>query len=197
MMKYLSILFFAAICWVACENAGVTTAQNEGDTTQIESHDHDHDHGHDHDHDHADADMAAGDGKHFGEKISAEGAMAYNDLLLKMEGTDTLAAKVKGTVSKVCQVKGCWMTIQPDDPNKEAMMVQFKDYGFFMPKDIAGRAVVMDGYAYRAVTSVEDLKHYAEDEGLPQEEIDKITEPKEELKFLASGVVLLDGEAQQ
>jgi hypothetical protein len=72
------------------------------------------------------------------------------------------------------------------------MVVQFKDYGFFVPKDIAGRQVVIEGYAYRAVTPIEDLKHYAEDAGKSQEEIDAITEPKEELKFLASGVILLD-----
>jgi Domain of unknown function (DUF4920) len=70
--------------------------------------------------------------------------------------------------------------------------VQFKDYGFFMPKDISGRKVVMQGYAFKALTPVDELKHYAEDEGKLKEEIEAITEPKEEIKFLASGVLLLD-----
>jgi hypothetical protein len=61
-----------------------------------------------------------------------------------------------------------------------------------MPKDIAGRKVTLDGYAYREVTSVDELRHYAEDEGKSKAEIEKITEPKEELKFLASGVILMD-----
>jgi hypothetical protein len=39
---------------------------------------------------------------------------------------------------------------------------------------------------------VDDLKHFAEDEGKTPEEIAKITEPKEELKFLASGVKILE-----
>jgi hypothetical protein len=59
-----------------------------------------------------------------------------------------------------------------------------------MPLDLAGKEVVMNGYAFKDVTSVDELKHYAEDEGLSQAEIDGITEPKKELKFMASGVYL-------
>jgi hypothetical protein len=55
----------------------------------------------------------------------------------------------------------------------------------------------MDGYAYREVTSVEDLRHFAEDEGKSKEEIEAITEPREELKFMASGVLLLPQENKQ
>ncbi len=128
----------------------------------------------------------------FGEAITADGAVAYGDMLAKMGDTDSLAIKVKGKVESVCKVKGCWMNVVSDDPNQEAMFVQFKDYGFFMPLDCEGKTVVMDGYAYRDVTSVEDLKHFAEDEGKSQEEIDAITEPVEELKFLAHGVVMTD-----
>ena len=72
------------------------------------------------------------------------------------------------------------------------MMVRFKDYGFFVPKDIAGRKVIITGKAYREVTPIEELRHYAEDAGKSKEEIAAITESKEELKFLATGVVLLD-----
>jgi len=60
-----------------------------------------------------------------------------------------------------------------------------------MPKDLAGQQVVMLGKAYRETTSVEDLKHFAEDEGKSAEEIAAITEPKTELKFMASGVMIL------
>ena len=89
-------------------------------------------------------------------------------------------------------MKGCWMLVASDDSNQEPVMVRFKDYGFFMPKDIAGRKVVMEGWAFREVTPVDELRHYAEDAGKSQEEIDAITEPKDEMKFLASGVLLLD-----
>ena len=41
------------------------------------------------------------------------------------------------------------------------------------------------------MTSVEDLRHYAEDEGKSEEEIMAITEPVEELKFMATGVEIV------
>lgn len=128
----------------------------------------------------------------FGEKISANGAISYDDLLVKLEKDSKIKAKVKGKVLAVCQAKGCWMTIVSEIASKPSMFVKFKDYAFFMPKNISGKEVVMQGEAYYETTTVEELRHYAEDEGLSKEAISKITEPKKELKFLASGVVLLD-----
>lgn len=128
----------------------------------------------------------------FGDAIDADGAIAYNSLLDMMAKEDSVAVKVKGKVEAVCQAKGCWMNITSDEPGLEEMMVKFKDYGFFVPKDIAGREVIMQGHAFRAVTPVDELRHLAEDAGKPQEEIEQITEPKVELKFLATGVLLLD-----
>ena len=60
-----------------------------------------------------------------------------------------------------------------------------------MPLDLAGSEVIVEGIAYREITTVDELKHYAEDEGLSAEEIAKITEPAEELKFMADGVIIL------
>ena len=134
----------------------------------------------------------ATEGETFGKAITASNAISYDDLTQKMQSTDSLAVKVKGTVQAVCQAKGCWMNISAPGSNSEEMMVQFEDYKFFVPKDISGREVIMEGYAYRNVTPVDELRHFAKDEGKSQAEIDAITEPKEELKFLASGVLLLE-----
>lgn len=125
----------------------------------------------------------------FGEAISTDGAVSMAEMVTKLQGVDSVQVKVKGKVESVCQTKGCWVNLRDDQAGD--VFVKFKDYGFFLPKDIAGREVVMDGYAFRETTSVEDLKHYAEDEGKTKEEIEAITQPKEELKFMASGVVLL------
>lgn len=131
------------------------------------------------------------EGASFGQAITSEGAISYEELLGKIPSDDSLAVKVVGKVESVCQKKGCWMNIVSEDAEKASMFVKFKDYGFFMPKDISGKKVIMDGYAFKEVTSVEELKHYAEDEGKSKEEIEAIKEPVEELKFLASGVLLL------
>lgn len=130
--------------------------------------------------------------KYYGEKISAKDAISYDAMLASLDTKDSLEVKVQGKVSGVCQAKGCWMTIVSQEENKPEMFVKFKDYGFFMPLDLAGREVVMAGKAFREETSVDELRHYAEDEGLSAEEIAKITEPVEELKFLAYGVVIVE-----
>ena len=128
----------------------------------------------------------------FGEEINQSDAISYDEMISKMAGADSLNTKVMGTVEGVCQAKGCWMNIVSDNPDQPSMFVKFKDYGFFMPKDISGKRVIMEGYAFKEVTPVEELRHYAEDEGKSKEEIAAITTPKEELKFLASGVLLLN-----
>ncbi|MFK7806545.1 MAG: DUF4920 domain-containing protein [Saprospiraceae bacterium] len=128
--------------------------------------------------------------EYFGEKIDEKDVIPYARLSEKMVGKDSIAIKVRGEVAEVCQAKGCWMSIVAD--GKEDMFVKFKDYGFFMPLDISGKEVIMEGYAFREVTPVEELQHYAEDEGKSPEEIALITEPQEELKFMASGVILLN-----
>jgi hypothetical protein len=130
--------------------------------------------------------------KHFGTRITAEGAIAYDEVMGKMTDVDSLPMKVTGTVSEVCQTKGCWMTLVSDQPGYPEMRVTFKDYAFFMPKDLSGRRVVVDGFAQVTTTSVEVLRHFAEDAKKSPEEIAAITEPKREVSFEAAGVLILD-----
>ncbi|TRZ43725.1 DUF4920 domain-containing protein [Robertkochia solimangrovi] len=99
---------------------------------------------------------------------------------------DTLNLTATAKVNAVCQTRGCWMKV--DLGNGEEAMVKFKDYAFFMPKDLAGKEVVMNGKAYIQEMSVEDQQHYAEDAGKSEEEVLAITEVKKTYAFLADGV---------
>ena len=125
----------------------------------------------------------------FGEKIDADPAQSVDAAATILAGKDSVRTKIKGIVQEVCQVKGCWMTIS-GKASQSSLFVKFKDYGFFVPKDISGKEVIMEGVAYRELTSVEELQHYAKDAGKNKEEIMAITEPKEELRFLAKGVLV-------
>ena len=134
----------------------------------------------------------AADNKHFGKTITAKGAITYDQLIPKMANVDSMDAKVTGQVKEVCQKKGCWMTLVSEQPGKEPMRVTFKDYAFFMPKDISGKRVVVEGFAFVETTPVDVLRHYAEDAGKSKTEIAAITQPKRELSFEAAGVIILD-----
>ncbi|MEM6724309.1 MAG: DUF4920 domain-containing protein, partial [Bacteroidota bacterium] len=82
----------------------------------------------------------------------------------------------------------CWMRMTTEGGDE--IMVTFKDYGFFVPVDLTGD-VIVTGKAYRQVTSVDELRHLAEDGGASEEDIAKITEPQQELRFEATGVKIL------
>lgn len=125
----------------------------------------------------------------YGAKITACGAIEVNLLEEKLNATDTYIGKVKGTVISVCEKKGCWMKLSQTDG--DGIMIRFKDYKFFMSKNIVGKDVVLDGVGKKTTTSVEMLKHYAEDGGKSKEEIEKITEPKTEIEFIANGVLVI------
>lgn len=124
----------------------------------------------------------------FGDKISEKGAISTTDLAKKMDGKEQVKAKVTGVVESVCKVKGCWMKVKLEDGS--SMRVTFKDYGFFVPKDIDGKTVVFEGLAQVKTTSVGQLKHYAQDAGKTQEDIEKITEPEKAITFVANGVIV-------
>lgn len=125
----------------------------------------------------------------YGEAITAKGALPVSKLESKMKGAETMNAKVSGKVVEVCIKKGCFMKLET--AGGEAMMVKFKDYGFFVPADLKGKNVVVEGIAKQEVMSVERQKHYAEDAKKSKEEIAKITEPKKQVTFEAKGVVVL------
>ncbi|TVR82985.1 MAG: DUF4920 domain-containing protein [Chitinophagaceae bacterium] len=124
----------------------------------------------------------------FGDTIENANALAAASLSNEMKDKEYMETTIKGKVVNVCQVKGCWMTI--DLENGENMRVTFKDYGFFVPKNIHNQEIIAAGFAYTDTTSVEALRHYAEDAGWEKEEIEKITEPEIELLFEAHGILL-------
>lgn len=101
---------------------------------------------------------------------------------------DTVDMLFKAKVTDVCKSKGCWMKL--DLENGEHVMVKFKDYGFFVPKDIENKEVIVNGKAFVNEVSVEEQRHYAEDAGKSDAEIAAIVDPKRTYSFLADGVLI-------
>lgn len=125
----------------------------------------------------------------YGVSINEKEAISAEDLSNALINKDEFTGKIKGKVVSVCQKKGCWMKLV--NLKGEEIMIKFLDYGFFVPSDIEGKEIVLNGIAKKSVTSISKLQHYAKDAGKPDEEITKITTPKEEIVFIASGVLVL------
>ncbi len=126
----------------------------------------------------------------YGAEVNETTAMNTTQLMAEMVDADSYEGQVYGEIKEVCTKKGCWLTM--DLPDGESMRVTFKDYGFFVPTTSQGFPILLEGIATRVTTDVETLRHFAEDEGKSAEEIADITEPKVEITFEATGVIIKD-----
>jgi hypothetical protein len=125
----------------------------------------------------------------FGEKIgmtsqplTAEEAIAK----FKASKAASSAVLVKAKVEKVCQKKGCWMTVVA---KPKEMRIIFKDYGFFVPFTLSGKQVLAEGKVTEKQLTLEETKHFAEDEGLDPA---TVTEAAKDYQFVASGIKVLN-----
>lgn len=133
--------------------------------------------------------VSAQKGVTYGAGTNAEGVLVSTDLLSSRMQKDKFSGKVTGKVTDVCLEKGCWMKLEKADGSP--LTVKFKDYKFFMPKDIVGKEVVLEGYAMVKEVTVEQQKSLAKESGKSAVDIENIKEPKREVQFVASGVLVL------
>ena len=125
-------------------------------------------------------------GQTYGAAFAPAGALAMSALPAVLGSRDSAQVKLMGKASAVCQARGCWMTL-PTADGKE-MRVRFRDYAFFVPKDLSGHEVVVSGWAYRRIVPKSELQHYAKDAGQTDQEVAAITQDEQQLTFLADGV---------
>jgi hypothetical protein len=131
-------------------------------------------------------------GEVYGGKLSATKvikAKKLNSILEKGDVDQGQNVAIEGKVLEVCPKKGCWVKVELDD--KTIASVKMKGYAFFVPVSLEGKKVKIEGKAEIATTSIDELKHFAEDAKKTQEEIDAITQPKKERKIMASGIQVI------
>ena len=102
----------------------------------------------------------------FGDEITDAEVLTKEQMTEKYKDLkvgDTINVKFASKINEVCKSKGCWMNL--DLGNEAESFVKFKDYGFFMPLNADGREVIVNGKAFVTTTSVDELRHFAEDAG--------------------------------
>ncbi|RSK41133.1 DUF4920 domain-containing protein [Hymenobacter perfusus] len=167
-MRTLSVLSAALLLLTACQQQPKT--ENATSTPAVET--------------------PAVTGKTYGAAITAEGAQPLSALNAVLGTQDSAQVKLVGKADAVCQAKGCWLTMKT--PDGQEMRVRFKDYAFFVPKDISGKTVVINGWAHRETVPVSDLQHYAQDAGKSAKEVAAITQSQQQLNFEADGVLVAE-----
>jgi hypothetical protein len=127
-------------------------------------------------------------GMSFGNTPTAAGAVKAAELHTFLTGKEKADVKVEGKVVEVCKAEGCWLRMETASGS---MLVKMKDHKYLVPLSLNGKTVIAEGTATMKETSVEMLRHYAEDAGKSKEEIALITEPKKEIVLQASGILVL------
>src|SRR5262245_29896636 len=123
----------------------------------------------------------------YGAPVGAEGeALSVASALDRSADLEGKKVRLTGFVTAACQKKGCWMALAAGDGRE--MRVTFRDYGFFVPKNLPGATVIAEGTLETRELSVDEQRHLARDAGLPGAEVEAIRSPKIETSLVADGV---------
>ncbi len=132
----------------------------------------------------------AAPGVTYGKTVTQDKAITLAALNQHLSKDTVYQGKITGEVVEVCKKKGCFMKLS--QANGDPIMVRFTDYAYFMPQNIVGKKVVVEGTAKVNETSVDRLRHYAADAGKSSKEIAKITKPKKDIQIMADGVLVTE-----
>jgi len=105
-------------------------------------------------------------GVQYGKKIDKSNAITVDKLENSLKISSKYKGKLTGRIVQVCPKSGCFLTLQRDG-NKEPIMVRFTDYSYFVPADLAGKNVILEGYA-------------------------KLKEISNEITFIADGILVVE-----
>lgn len=122
-------------------------------------------------------------------KVNENEAITVAELVQQMDrSSNPQTLTIKAPLSAVCQNAGCW--VQVPKPDGKQLTVRFKNHFTIPPSTPIGTESYIHGVAYWDTVSVKVLRHYAEDAGKSQEEINKIIEPEFKLNFEGDGIKL-------
>jgi hypothetical protein len=116
-------------------------------------------------------------------------AISAEELAQKTAGAE-YSGRITGKVTEVCQAMGCWFKIEKKDGT--ALMVKTKDHGYFLPQNLVGKTVAVDGVAKVKEVTEAQRRHLAEDAGKTKAEIEKIKGTQKGVQLVAAGVQVLD-----
>lgn len=86
--------------------------------------------------------LAAAGAEKFGKALTLKEPVAIQALLASPEEYVGKTVQVKGKVTEVCQMMGCWLQIVDND---KAVRVKVKDGEIIFPKNSVGRNVIAEG----------------------------------------------------
>jgi hypothetical protein len=103
-----------------------------------------------------------------GKPLELKESMTVGAVVSKPETYLDKTVQVKGKVTEVCQMMGCWMALADSDP-KKTLRIKVKDGEIVFPKDAAGKTAIAEGKLVKITMSEDEAiaqaKHEAEEQG--------------------------------
>lgn len=129
----------------------------------------------------------------YGAGVTLTESTPISTLLAQPEQCDGKTVRVEGTVTEVCEMRGCWMNIASDQAF-QTMRFKVQDGEIVLPLAAKGRYAVAQGTCRKVELSAEDAKamreHEAEEQGKP---VDTTTPlPTYIVKLEGTGAVIRD-----
>jgi hypothetical protein len=106
--------------------------------------------------------------KKFGKALTLKQPSPIAEVTANPENFEGKTVQVKGKISEVCEMMGCWMLIVDADTGK-SIKVKVKDGEIVFPKDAIGKTAVAEGKLVKISLTKEQAiaqaKHEAEEQG--------------------------------
>jgi NMD protein affecting ribosome stability and mRNA decay len=129
-----------------------------------------------------------------GQPVTIAKPMAVSEALRTAAAQEGKSVQVKGKVTEVCQMMGCWMNLV-DPATGESIRIKVNDGEIVFPKDAPGRMAVAEGKLKKIVLTREQAvaaaAHEAEEQGRKFDPA-TITSGKTLYQIQGTGAVLLD-----
>jgi len=97
-----------------------------------------------------------------GKPLSVKEPVSIATLLAHPDDYAGKTVQVKGKISEVCQMMGCWMDLVGDGGQK--IRIKVEDGEIVFPKDAAGKAVVAEGRFTKTALTRDQVVARAEEE---------------------------------
>jgi hypothetical protein len=126
----------------------------------------------------------------FGSPVKPDGdTVPAAKLLANVPQYEGKSVRVSGTVSKVCERKGCWLEMT--DSGKP-LFVKFTCPvdGRLIPMDAVGKPAIVEGQLAIKEISEEDARHLAEEGGKTPDEVAKIVGPQKQITMKSPGAIV-------
>jgi hypothetical protein len=121
----------------------------------------------------------------YGAELTLKETTKLDDIAKDPKAFEGRKVRVTGSIGDVCQKKGCFMYLKD---GASTTQVKFTGYAFFVPLDVSGRTASVEGTPQVKVLTEGQRRHYAEDQGLPKAEIEKIKGPETVVMLVVDAV---------